>query len=214
MLKNEMKQFIITIIEKQRALQQKETEISLYKEEKDYVEKYELLSNELKASMTFIENDPSTRFTDAYIERSNKETEEVITIETSSFLNQPVHYLKEHKEEFIYLESKWLELIGVDAISLEVDDVFGTYDVMLGLKLQKKFERSIKAYLHKELDGEDTPFDLMFNQNDGMWDLNFTLDFIQEFKEDMSIGEAYCLIYRFLFKLVEGVEEDKINSKL
>jgi hypothetical protein len=208
-LKNKLKQFIITLIEKQQALQEKDTEIAILKEEKDYIEKYDILSNETNANLTFIEKNPITRFEDAYIERSNKETEEVIAIETSSFLIKPVHYLKEHKEEFIYLESKWLDLIGVDAISLEVDDVFGTYDVMLGLKLQKKFEKTIKAYLKEELDSDDMTFDLMFNQNDGMWDLNFTLDLVHEFQEDISLAEAYTLIYRFLFKLVEVVEEEK-----
>lgn len=212
LLKNKMKQFITSIIEKHEALQQKDMKIELYKEEKDYAEKYELVSDERKASLTFIDSDPNTRFNDAYIERSHKETEEVIAVETSTFLEQSVRYLKEHKEEFIYLESKWLELIAVDAISLEIDDVFGTYDVMMGLKLQKKYEKLIRDYLNKQLEGIDTTFDLMFNQSDGMWDLNFTLDYMNEFKEDISLGEAYSYIYRFMFKLVETVEENNASS--
>jgi hypothetical protein len=211
LLKNQMKQFIITIIEKQQALKQTEVDIEIYKEERDYIKKHELLSDELKGTLTFVESNPITRFEDAYIERGHKETEEVIAIETFSFLDHSVKYLKEHMEEFIYLESKWLELIGVDAISLEVDDVFGTYDVMLGLKLQKKHEKIIRDYLNEELNGQAEAFDLMFNQNDGMWDLNFTLDYIRDFNQDISLGEAYCLIYRVLFKLVETVEE--VNDK-
>jgi hypothetical protein len=177
-------------------------EIALYNEERDYLEKYNLLANDEKTS----ELKSTTRFEDAYIERSNKETEEVIAIETSSFLNQPVHYLKEHKEEFLYVESKWFELIGVDAISLEVDDVFGAYDVMLGLKLQRKFEKSIKTYLNEEFVGKDLSYDLMFNQNDGLWDLNFTLDNLKGFNEELTLGEAYSFIYRFLLQLVDSVE--------
>ena len=207
LLKKELEQFIKTYIEKQQALQQEITEINLYKEEKDYIEKYELLSDDLRATLTFVESNSNARFNDAYIERSLKETEEVIAIETSSFLDKPVQYLKEHKEEFVYLESKWFELIGVDAISFEVDDVFGTYNVMLGLKLQKKFENLIRLYLNQELKGNEMNFNLMFNQNDGLWDLNFPLDLLQEFKENITIGEAFCLIYRFLFSLVEAVEE-------
>ncbi|WP_243459393.1 branched-chain amino acid aminotransferase [Metabacillus bambusae] len=211
MLKNQMKQFIITIIEKQQALKQTKTEIAIYKEEIDYIEKHDLLSDELKGTLTFVESNPITRFEEAYIERGHKETEEVIANETFSFLDHSVKYLKEHMEEFIYLESKWLELIGVDAISLEVDDVFSTYDVMLGLKLQKKHEKVIREYLSEELNGKAESFDLMFNQNDGMWDLNFTLDYISEFNQDITLGEAYCLIYQVLFKLVETVEE--VNDK-
>jgi hypothetical protein len=206
-----MKQFIITIIEKQQALKQTEADIAIFKEEIEYIEKHELLSDELKGTINFVENNPNTRFEEAYIERGHKETEEVIAIETFSFLDHSVNYLKEHMEEFIYLESNWLELIGVDAISLEVDDVFRTYDVMLGLKLQKKHEKVIRDYLNEELNGKAEAFDLMFNQNDGMWDLNFTLDYIREFNQDITLSEAYCLIYRVLFKLVETVEE--MNDK-
>lgn len=204
-----MNQFITTIIEKQQALQQSNIELELYKEEKDYIEKNELFFEESK--LFIIEKEPMHRFAVAYIERSNKETEEVIAIENGAFLNQSVHYLKEQKNEFIYLESRWFDLIGVDAISLEVDDVFGTYDVMLGLKLQKKYEKSIKNYLNDLFDKKQQSFDLMFNQNDGMWDLNFTLNFIQKFDENMTLGEAYCNIYRLLFNLAETIEETSIK---
>ena len=86
-------------------------------------------------------------FSNAYIERCSKETETMIANESSSFLNKPIIYLKEHKNEFIYVESALFDDIGVEGISLEADDVFGTYDVMLGLKLQKKFDRVLREYL-------------------------------------------------------------------
>ncbi|MDQ7863963.1 hypothetical protein RCO48_31455 [Peribacillus frigoritolerans] len=65
-----------------------------------------------------------SRFTDAYMKRSNKESEELISEENSAFLSQPIEYLKKNKDEFLYFESQWFELIGVEALSLEVDDVF------------------------------------------------------------------------------------------
>lgn len=207
LLRKGLEQFIKTNIEKQQALQQESIEIVLYKEEKDYIEKYEIVSDDLRETFIFVENDSITRFHDAYIERGAKETEEMIAIETSAFLDKPVQYFKEHKEEFLYVESKWLELLGVDAVSFEVDYVFGTYNAMLGLRLQKKYEKLIRMYLNQELKGDTIQFHLMFNQADGLWDLNFSLDYLQDFKEEITIGEAFCLIYRFLFSLVEAVEE-------
>lgn len=177
--------------------------VELYQEEKEFITKYELISN----GMTLIEKDPTTRFLDAYIERCDKETEETLAEESFAFLEQPIDYLQKHKNEFLYLESDWLELIGADAIVLEMSDVFGTYDVMVGLQLQKKFETSLKDNLSKELSGDDARFELMFNQKDGMWDLNFALDYVDGFHEGMSLEEAFRVIYRFLFTLVERIEE-------
>lgn len=197
MLHKRMKQYISS------ELMSEKHKVEIYQEEKEFIKKYDLISNDI----TLIEKDPTTRFLDAYIERCNKETEETIAKESFVFLEQPIDYLQKHKNEFLYLESNWLELIGVDAISLEVSDVFGTYDVMVGLQLQKKHEISLKENLSKELHGDEARFELIFNQKDGMWDLNFALNYVQGFNEEMSLEEAYRLIYRFIFKLVERVEE-------
>jgi len=197
MLQKQMKKFISS------ELMSDEKEAALYKEEKEYIEKYELISHDV----TLSEKDPTTRFREAYIERCDKETEETLSKESFAFLEHPIDYLEKHKNEFLYFESNWLELIGVDAIAFEVNDVFGTYDVMVGLKLQKKFEASLKENLRKELHGEEAKFELMFNQGDGLWDLNFALNYVNGFKEEMSLEEAYRLIYRFLFTLVERTEE-------
>ncbi|MFS0864274.1 branched-chain amino acid aminotransferase [Fredinandcohnia sp. 179-A 10B2 NHS] len=201
MLQKQMKNYISS------ELLSKEQQIALYQEEKEYIEKYELISNDV----TLIEKDPTTRFREAYIERCDKETEETLSKESYDFLEQGIDYLQKHKNEFLYFESNWLELIGVDAIAFEVNDVFGTYDVMVGLKLQKKFETSLKENLRKELQGEKAKFELMFNQGDGLWDMNFALNYVNGFKEEMSLEEAYRLIYRFLFKLVESIEEKSMD---
>ncbi|MBT2655726.1 branched-chain amino acid aminotransferase [Bacillus sp. ISL-18] len=155
----------------------------------------------------WVEKDANTRFTDAYIERCDKESENMLKNETSAFLSEPLHYLKQHKNEFIYLESKWFDFVNVDAISLEVDDVFGTYDVMLGLKVQKKYDKQLREYLDAHLNGEDAKFDLMFTLDDGLWNLNFVLNYVEGFHEEMTMGEAFQLIYHFLFKLIEAVEK-------
>jgi hypothetical protein len=182
-------------------------QIEIFQEEKDFAEKHQFISLESLGDIAIIERKPEGRFTDAYIERSDKETEEFLGKEDASFLEKPLSYLKHNKKEFLYVESPWFEMLGVDAVSLEVDDVFGTYDVMLGLKLKKNLQPRIKEYLNNELKGDDQKFDLMFSPDEGLWNLNFTLDCVKGFQEDISLGKAYVLIYRFLFKLVESVEE-------
>lgn len=173
--------------------------------EREYVEKNKDFFGE---NLRFSELKPGMRFSDAFIERNDKETENFAIEEGPSFLDQHIHYLKKHKNEFIYVESSyWFNLIGVDAVSLEADDVFGTYDVMLGLKLQKKFQSEIKSFLTKNLPGDIGKFDLLFNSEDGLWDLNFALDHLNGFRDDMTIKDAFELIYQFLFKLGEFVDK-------
>ena len=202
MLKKQMKQYLEELLKGQ-----KDDTVELYKEEKEYLEKYLLMEEDVPSSIKLNEKDSESRFLDAYIERCDKETEELLATESATFLNQRIDYFNKHKNEFVYLESKWFELIGVDAVSLEVDDVFGNFDVMLGLKLQKKFESVIKEHLHKVLNGDDLKYDLMFNQNDGLWNLNYSLNEVDGFSEELSLGEAIRLIYSFMFNLVEAVEE-------
>lgn len=162
-----------------------------------------MLENQMKQEV-------SARFVDAHIERVHKETDELIAEEApASFLKEPLQFLKQHKSEFVYLESPSLESIRVDAISLELDDMFGFYNAMLGLKLQKKHDQALKTYLSEHLDGPDLKFGAMFNQADGLWDLNFALNYIEGFKEEMSIGDAYQLIYEFLSQLIEAVQKEK-----
>ncbi|MHC0035557.1 branched-chain amino acid aminotransferase [Pseudoneobacillus sp. C159] len=197
MLQKQMKKMISEMLDNQK--------LELFKEEEEYARKHQFITDE----MTVIENNQALRFSDAYIERSDKETEESLGVEGVDFLEQPITYLRKHINEFIYVESKWFDLIGVEAISLEVDDVFRSYDVMLGLKLQKKYEGAMKSYLQNQLIGEEARFDLMFHANEGLWDLNFDLGGLEGFNEAMTIGEAYLMIYSFLFKLVVAVENSQ-----
>jgi hypothetical protein len=199
MLKDQIKQYIT---EQQNNPNGKS--ITIFKEEKEYVER-----NQLADNLQFSEMDPSVRFADAYIERCDKESENMLRNESSSFLNERLDYLKKHKNEFIYMESNWFDLISVEAVSLEADDVFGTYDVMLGLKQQKKFEKALKENLNSLLHGDEAKFDLMFSLEDGLWNLNFALNYVEGFHEEITIGEAFQLIYRFLFQLGEAVEAER-----
>jgi hypothetical protein len=212
MLKKQMIQYTEKLLaDKEETKQSEGILLEVYKEEKDYIEKHQLLAEDLKASVSFIENDPCSRFADVYIERCDKESEELIAEETSTFLDQPIDYFKHNINEFMYLESNWFDIIGVDAISFEADSVFETYDVMLGLKVPKKAEAALKTCLTNELNKEEATFDLMFSPNDGLWDFNFALNDLNEYNEKWTIQEAYTAIYRFLFRLVEAVEEMKTS---
>ena len=175
-----------------------------FKEEIEYARKQDIIN----AANTIKEIDPIARFKDAYIERGDKETEEFLGEESAGFLDQPASYLKKHINEFIYIESDWFSVVNAESICLEVDDVFGTFEVMLGLKLQKKYEKAIKSYLEDELIG-DIKVSLLFSQNDGLWDFNFALNNIEGFNDELPIGEVLVLVYRFLFKLAETIEDNK-----
>jgi hypothetical protein len=209
MLKKQMIQYMEEVLSETKG---DLVQLELYKEEKEYIKTHQLLMDNLKETVSFIEKDPTARFADVYIERCDKETEELIAEESSTFLDQPIVYFKNHKNEFMYLESNWFDLIGVDAISFEADSVFGTYDVMLGLKLQKKHEISIKSFLTSHLSKEDATFDLIFSPNDGLWDFNFSLNDLNDYQENWTMREAYSSIYRFLFQLGEAVEEEYKNK--
>ncbi|MCG7335915.1 hypothetical protein MHZ95_11545 [Sporosarcina sp. ACRSM] len=141
------------------------------------------------------------------IERCDKETEDVIQAEEPSFLDSSISYLKRHPNEFIYVESGAFDAIRVDAIAMEFDEVFETNVALFGLKLQKKFGAAIQSYMDDHLHGKVAKFSILFSGEDGLWDVNFALDAMEGFTEELSFKQVYDLIYRFVFKLVEAMEE-------
>ncbi|MDF2605929.1 MAG: hypothetical protein K0S34_119 [Bacillales bacterium] len=143
----------------------------------------------------------------AHFEICDKETESIISSNEISILEKPITYLKENKNIFIYLDSKAFENIGIDTVSLELDDLFGTYNVMLGIKLQKKYSTKIRDFLNNELGGLEPKFSLLFNQDDGLWDLNFPLNNKLEFSESLTINEAFNLTYNFIENLFEKINQ-------
>jgi len=192
-------------LEKQlaNALNTGESQIQLYPEEKEYVNRHQLLSK----NIAVIENDATLRFSGAVIERCDKATEDLLSHETSNFLSHPVAYLKENRNEFVHMESTSLTNIGVDAIALEFDEVFETYTAMLGLQLQKKYGISLKDHINGHLIGDGITFSVLFSEEDGLWHVNLPINFMEGFDEEFTLDDAYQLIYSFLFSLVEAVEE-------
>lgn len=173
----------------------KDNKIELFEIEKDFAAKHQLLADDIQVT--------AKEFRFQVIERCHKETEDLIRVETTDFLEQPVSHVKKHREEFIYVESTALELIRVDAIALEFDDVFETYTALFGLQLQKKYGPEIKSYLETHLQGTGVKYSIMFSDADGLWDINFTLDYLDGFSEVVALKEVCQMIYQFIFKLVE-----------
>ena len=168
-------------------------------------------SNELiKADINIKKIELVERFSDIYVERCNKESEETLSEEGSTFLERPISFLKDHKEEFLYVESQSFSIIGIDSISIELDDIFKTYDVMFGLKLQKKFESALKDAMKQLFITDQPKMAIMFNQQDGVWDMNFALNHIERFNESNSLQENILLMYQFMFEVLSTIES---NSK-
>lgn len=145
-----------------------------------------------------------------YLERCDKETEETVEIESPKFLDTSISYFKKHLNEFLYIESSTFNEIKVDALSIEVDDVFRTYMALFGLRAQKKHGEAIKNYLEEHLYTDAIKnYSALFSADEGLWEINLPLDYIEGFKEDMTIGQAISLTYDFVQNLLGHLQENK-----
>lgn len=141
------------------------------------------------------------RFGDVYIERVDKESENMIQTENPSFLNTPLTYVKKHQKEFIYIESKWFDVVKVDGLAIEWDEVFQTYTVLFGLKRPKKDTNILKDML-SPLNGAQ----LQFNGQDGLFDVNLRLLELENIHEDTAFIDVISAVYRFLFRMIIQLE--------
>lgn len=196
MLKEKLKKHI------QQLVEQDSTELALYKEEIESAYTYHLLTDHL----TVIEKDPMKRYDHGYIERTDKDSLKLIAVETIPFLQENISLLKDHPTEFVYIESLSFDMLGIDAISLEIDDVFQTYTALLGLKAKKKYEQAIKNYLDTHLSGDEGRFSIAYSTQDHMWDINFSLTYVDGFTENLTLQQACDLAYSFVFSMAESLE--------
>jgi len=141
------------------------------------------------------------RFSDVYIERVDKESEDMIQTENASFLNTPLTYVKKHPKEFIYIESKWFDVVKVDGLAIEWDEVFQTYTVLFGLKRPKKDTNILKDML-SPLNGAQ----LQFNGQDGLFDVNLQLLELEDIHEETAFITVISVVYRFLFRMILQLE--------
>jgi len=186
----------------QKITEATDQQLTLTTEEKDYAIQHQLLSE--TANIVIIEKEQL--FTNAIIERFDKETEELISKDSYSFLQTPLVHFKEKLNEFLYLESPSFDVIGVDAIAVEYDEVFEVYTAMFGLAVQKKFGPAMKDYLDEHFHAENMNYSVMFAGNDGLWEVNLPLNYIDQFNENFTIEEAYVFLYSFIFSLVSTIE--------
>ncbi|MGM9948567.1 MAG: hypothetical protein ACI33P_00510 [Lysinibacillus sp.] len=140
------------------------------------------------------------------LERCNKESEETVAVESAAFLQQKLHYLKAHQEEFLYAQSEDFTNLKMDAVVLEFDEMFKVYAALFGLRLQKKVNAQLKAYLRDNLKGMMGSSSAMFSGDEGIWEINIALDAIEGFTGEETIEEAYELLLGFVKGLLEEVD--------
>ncbi|WP_445506895.1 hypothetical protein [Niallia sp. 03190] len=177
----------------------------LFSEEKAYVFKQSLLG-EAEIALA----DSPARFQNLYLELVNKESDETIQDNINlDFLSEKMNYFEQHLDHYLYLETDAFEIIGIDGLIFEVDSVFRTYEVIFGLKLPKKLGDAIRSYFNESIKKEGITYNLLFNDQEGLWEVNFPIEALNTFSKDMEINEALQLVYLFLFQM-----EDEIEDKL
>lgn len=174
-------------------------EIVLTEEEKDFAEKNLLLP----AGLNVI---PQNLFSEAIIERYNKETDELISKESIAFLQSPISYFKDNIQEYTFLETKVLDIVSVDAIAVEYDEVFEVYTAMFGLYIQKKYSAEIRAFLDELYNSEKMQYSMMFAANEGLWEINLPINYLNGFNDSSSIEEMYQFLYSLIFRLAATIE--------
>ncbi|GKV69450.1 hypothetical protein NCCP2716_19480 [Sporosarcina sp. NCCP-2716] len=167
--------------------------------QKEFAEKHALLPE--GASVV-----PAPPFSPAY-SLSDKETDEERTPE-QALSNTPVSYVKQHPGDYVYAEEPLLSTVGIDGVSLEVDDVFGTVTALFGLRVQKKYGEQLKTYIDSKLGTAPGTRSLMFSNEDGLWDVNIALDYAEGFSEDFTFDETVQFLYDLVFRMLAELEEE------
>ncbi len=171
------------------------------------IERAYLLENGLADEENIVIGNISDRLGQTYMELANKESDEVIKQGMpASFLEEKISLLRLNLEEYLYVESDLFNIIQVDGLTLEVDSVFRKYDALFGFRAPKKQEQLIRAYFVEQL-GEEATYSLMFNGQDGLWDVNFPIENVDGFTEDLTVAETLELFYQFMFELGKKLEE-------
>ncbi|OIU71873.1 hypothetical protein [Rossellomorea aquimaris] len=142
------------------------------------------------------------------IELCNKETDELIRQVSSSFLEEALEYLKSNENEYIFIVADEFDKIRIDGLSLERDDLFGHYDAMFGLKMQKKYREEIVSFLEGTLQGKKG-YNLLFNGEDGLWDVNLSINDLPSYDKNMTLKDAVEEIHSYLSELLEKITEKK-----
>lgn len=146
-------------------------------------------------------------FQPSVVERCNKETEEPVAGTDAAFYTQPISYLKEHEEEFVYVEANRLDVVGIDAVAVEFDRLYGGYTALFGFQMQKKYGDAIKSYLDKNLQQAAVPYSISFSGQDGLWEMNINVGAMPGFDDTQSFEQVMSAFYEFMFHLLESIEQ-------
>ena len=137
---------------------------------------------------------------------SNKETDEDNTL-PDGLSHLEITYVKKHNDEYVYAEEPVFSTVGVDGISLEEDDVFGTITALFGLQIQKKHGEWLKTYIDTTLGTAPGTRSLMFSGEDGMWDVNIAINYLEGFSDGLTFDETLQLLYIWIFNMLVALEE-------
>ena len=173
--------------------------IPLNPQQKEFLEKKELLSPEMKIL-------EAPAFSPVY-SLSNKETDEPLETPANTG-SLPASFVKTQPASYLFAEDPSFATIGIDGVVLEMDDVFETVTALFGLQVQKKHGEWLKKYIDAQLGTAPGTRSLMFSADDGLWDVNIALDYVDEFSENNTFDETLALIYKFVFTMLVALEDE------
>ena len=84
--------------------------------------------------------------------------------------------------------------------------MFKVYTALFGLRLQKKVNQQLKAYLRDNLKGMLGSSSAMFEGNEGIWEVNIALNAIEGFTGEETIEQAYELLINFVKTMLGALE--------
>lgn len=172
--------------------------IALNDRQKEFLKEKGMLSSDMKVL-------PAPAFAPSY-SCSNKETDEPLETPANTG-DLAVSYVKAHPNDYMFAEEPAFTTIGVDGVVLEMDDVFGTITALFGLQVQKKHGEWLKKYIDAKLGTAAGTRSLMFSADDGLWDVNIALDYVDGFAETKSFDETLELVYEFVFNMLVDLED-------
>ncbi|WP_025786299.1 hypothetical protein [Sporosarcina sp. D27] len=171
--------------------------LPLNPQQKEFLEKKELLSPDMKVI-------DAPAFSPMY-SLSNKETDEPLETPANTG-NLAVSLVKTQPTSYLFAEDPSFATIGIDGVVLEMDDVFETVTALFGLQVQKKHGEWLKKYIDAQLGTAPGTRSLMFSADDGLWDVNIALDYVDGFSVSNTFDETLKLVYEFVFKMLVALE--------
>ena len=77
---------------------------------------------------------------------------------------------------------------------------------MFGLYIQKKYSAEIRAFLDEHYNSEKMQYSMMFAANEGLWEINLPINYLNGFNDSSSIEEMYQFLYSLIFRLAATIE--------